>query len=144
MSFEDEDLDGAYKLLIATERFTDPTRGFGGKLRSSSSQLHQQSLLSAHEKLYRRSIIADCLLFEAVIVFLKQGFSSYVKGGYILRKAWKMYEKVYAETEQLCTLPSPIIIDTTSPVDKHVGTSFYDKGDEGVEIRDQHCDGELF
>lgn len=142
MSFEDEDLDGAYKLLIATERFTDPTRGFGGKLRSSSSQLHQQSLLSAHEKLYRRSIIADCLLFEAVIVFLKQGFSSYVKGGYILRKAWKMYEKVYAETEQLCTHPSPIIIDTTSPVDKHVGTSFYDKGEEGVEIRDQHRDSE--
>lgn len=59
-------------------------------------------------------------------MFLKQGFSSYVKGGYILRKAWKMYEKINEEMEQLCKSPCPIVVDATSPQDRHVGTSMFD------------------
>ena len=78
MSFEDDDIDNAYKLLEGTEKFCDPSRGLAGLFSSSPDNL------SPHEKLYRRSIVADCLLFEAVLVFLKQGFTSYVKGGYII------------------------------------------------------------
>ena len=120
MSFEEEDLDQAYKLLESTEKFCDPSRGFS--LSRNLSQRHSQ-----HERLYRRSIIADCLLFEAVIVFLKQGFTSYVKGSYILRKAWKQYEKLYNEVEQICVTPCPISVAGTTSVDSHIGTSLYDK-----------------
>ena len=126
MSFEDDDIDNAYKLLEGTEKFCDPSRGLAGLFSSSPDNL------SPHEKLYRRSIVADCLLFEAVLVFLKQGFTSYVKGGYILRKSWKMYERIHTEMEQLCTLPSPVVMSSVSPVDQHVGRSIYDKEDEKV------------
>lgn len=125
LSFEDDDLDNAYKLLEATEKFCDPSRRFASRLRSGNSSLEQVTD-SPYERLYRRSLVADCLLFEAVIVFLKQGFSSYVKGGYILRKAWKMYEKINEDMEQLCVTPCPIVVDAVSPQDKHVGTSMFD------------------
>jgi tetratricopeptide (TPR) repeat protein len=120
MSFEDDDLDKAYKLLEATEKFCDPSRKFS----LTGSPFDQ---LDSEEKLYRRIIVADCLLFESVLVFLKQGFTSYVKGGYILRKAWKMYGKLYTELEQHCTTPCPISLVGQTHVDSHVGTSIYDE-----------------
>ena len=127
MSFEEDDLDNAYKLLESTEKFCDPSRGFSF-VKSSSAR--PNSPITQHERLYRRSIIADCLLFEAILVFLKQGLTSYVKGGYILRKAWKMYDKLSLEVDQLCVTPSPISLVEPSVVDSHVGMSLYD-GDVG-------------
>ena len=129
MSFEDDELDRAYKLLESTEKFCAISRSFS----RSKSTTAQQDLVSFHERLCRRTIIADCLLFEAILVFLKQGFTSYVKGGYILRKAWKLYEKIYMEVEQLCQTPSPISLHGASPVDRHIGTSIYDRKDKGSE-----------
>lgn len=127
MSFDDEAMDFAYKCLETTESYCE----VGSKkvtIFSSSASKEQQQMLSAHDKLHCKSIVADCILFEAILVFLKQGLTSYVKGGYLLRKAYKMYEKIFDDTEQLCKLPSPISkSDMPSPVDKHVGTSVYDK-----------------
>lgn len=127
MSFDDEAMDFAYKCLENTESYCE----IGSKkvsIFSSSTSKEQQQMLSAHDKLHCKSIVADCILFEAILVFLKQGLTSYVKGGYLLRKAYKMYEKIVEETEQLCKLPSPISkSDMPSPLDKHVGTSVYDK-----------------
>lgn len=125
MSFDDEAMDMAYKCLESTESFCD----LGSKkfsLFGNSSLKPEQ--FSTHEKLYRRAIVADCILFEAILVFLKQGLTSYVKGGYLLRKAYKMYHKIFQETEQLCQHPSPISRPgTMSPTDRHVGSSLYDK-----------------
>ena len=60
-------------------------------------------------------------------MFIRQSLTSYVKGGYLIRKAWKIYEKIYNETETLCSQPSPISRPgVSSPTDKHVGTSVYD------------------
>ena len=125
MSFDEEAMDLAYKSLESTESFCEA----GNKKFSlfSNSSLRPEQL-SAHEKLYRRAIIADCILFEAILVFLKQGLTSYVKGGYLLRKAYKMYQKIFQETEQLCKLASPISRPgIMSSIDKHVGSSIYDK-----------------
>ena len=127
MSFDDEAMDFAYKCLENTESYCEV-----GSRRinffSSAASKEQQQMLSAHDKLYCRSIMADCILFEAVLVFLKHGLTSYVKGGYLLRKAYKIYRKIFEETEQLCQLPSPISqSDMPSHLDKHVGTSVYDK-----------------
>ena len=104
MTFEEDAMDAAYKSLESTEKFCDTSRKFSDLFSSTS---HSQKF-SAHQRLYRKSIIADCLLFEAIIVFIRQSLTSYVKGGYLIRKAWKLYEKVYNETEQLCLQPSPI------------------------------------
>ena len=119
-------MDSAYKCLEATEKFCETNPKRFGSLFSSSKPLPGQEL-TVHERLYRRAVIADCLLFEAILVFLKQSLTSYVKGGYLLRKAWKMYEKIFRETEQVCSLPSPILQESvSSPQDKNIGTSVYD------------------
>ncbi len=124
MSFEDDIMDFAYKSLEGTEKFCDTSKKLIHYLNPSSAP----EKLSVHERLYRRAIVADCLLFEAVLVFVKQGVRSYVKGGYILRKAWKMYEKIFQETEELCSQLSPITNPGSfSPLDKHVGSSLYDR-----------------
>lgn len=125
MSFDEEAMDLAYKCLESTESFCEA----GNKKFSlfGNSSLKSEPL-TAHEKLYRRAIVADCILFEAILVFLKQGLTSYVKGGYLLRKAYKMFQKIFQETEQLCRLASPISqAGAMSPTDKHVGSSVYDK-----------------
>ena len=138
MSFEEDIMDAAYKSLESTEKFCDTSRKFSEIFSSGS---HSQKF-TPHQRLYRKSIIADCLLFEAILVFIRQSLTSYVKGGYLIRKAWKMYEKIYKETEQLCSQPSPISQPgVTSPTDKHVGSSLYDDKntppiieEEGVEM----------
>ena len=139
MTFEEDAMDAAYKSLEGTEKFCDTSKKFSD-LFSSSSQTQK---LTPHQRLYRKSIIADCLLFEAILVFIRQSLTSYVKGGYLIRKAWKMYEKIYTETEKLCSQPSPISKPgVSSPTDKHVGASLYDNRDsfqeeEGEEGREK-------
>ena len=123
-------MDFAYKCLEGTEKFCDQHNRKFSNLFSSNSSSSSSTVdkISEHEKLYRRTIIADCILFEAILVFLKQGITSYVKGGYLMRKAWKMYEKIYQDTEKLCTVPCPITkMGMSSPMDKHVGRSMYDQ-----------------
>ena len=122
-------MDFAYKCLEGTEKFCDQhNRRFSNLFSSNSSNSTAAEKISEHEKLYRRTIIADCILFEAILVFLKQGITSYVKGGYLMRKAWKMYEKIQQDTEKLCTMPCPITkMGMASPMDKHVGRSMYDQ-----------------
>ena len=121
-------MDFAYKCLEGTEKYCDLHNRKFNLFSSNSSNATMADKLTDHEKLYRRTIIADCILFEAVLVFLKQGLTSYVKGGYLMRKAWKMYEKIYQDTEKLCTMPSPITkAGVSSPMDKHIGRSMYDE-----------------
>ncbi len=146
MAFDEEAMDVAYKSLETTEHFCD----VGNKKFSlfSSNSLPRQEQFSPHEKLRRRAIIADCIFFEAVIVFLKQGLTSYVKGGYLLRKAYKLYEKIFQETEELCKQTSPISrLGVASDIDRHVGSSIYDretvkvvKEDDEAKIEDAQID----
>lgn len=133
MSFEEDAMDKAGKSLDATKTFC--TSHLQKRFTFfSSSNSSAQVRLSPHEQIMRRCIVADCTLFEAILVFLKQGLTSYVKGGYLLRKAWKTYEKVYHEMENLCSCPSPISkTGTLSPTDRHVGTSIYDKKFDDAE-----------
>ena len=110
MSFEDDDIDNAYKLLEGTEKFCDPSRSLACLFSSSPDNL----------SLTRSYIVADCLLFEAVLVFLKQGFTSYVKGGLILRKSWKMYERIHTDGTAVYAALTCCDVQRT-PVDQHVG-----------------------
>ena len=61
----------------------------------------QVDLLKKEEKYQRQIIIADSLLYQAVLTFTNQDWAGYVKGGWILRRAWKVYEKTYRELKQL-------------------------------------------
>ena len=49
-----------------------------------------------------------------------------------------MYERIHIEMEQRCTLPSPVVMSSVSPVDQHVGRSIYDKDEKvGHGVTDQ-------
>lgn len=123
MTFDEDSMEKAYKMLESTEKFCDVGDGVFGQMFKDHSRRAEIHNLTPHEKLYRKCIIADCLLFEAILAFLKQGIAGYIKGGFILRKAWKMYVKVYNEAEKLCATPSPIAPGTSSPLteDEHDG-----------------------
>uniref|UniRef100_A0A3Q3GY36 Tetratricopeptide repeat domain 39C n=1 Tax=Labrus bergylta TaxID=56723 RepID=A0A3Q3GY36_9LABR len=53
------------------------------------------------DRLQRQIIVADCQVYLAVLSFVKQELSAYIKGGWILRKAWKMYNKCHSDISQL-------------------------------------------
>lgn len=136
MSFEEDAMDKAGKSLDATKTFC--TSHLQKKRFTFFSGNALPDRLSPHEQVMRRCIVADCVLFEAILVFLKQGITSYVKGGYLLRKAWKAYEKVYQEMESMCSCPSPISkTGTLSPTDRHVGTSIYDRKFDDAEEEEE-------
>lgn len=46
--------------------------------------------------------MADSQLYQGILVFTNQDIPSYIKGGWYLRKAYKIYEKLYKEVNQLC------------------------------------------
>jgi len=60
-----------------------------------------QSALSVEERIQRQVIVGDSLLYQAILVFTGQDIPSYIKGGWLLRKAWKIYEKLYKEVTSL-------------------------------------------
>lgn len=123
MTFDEDSMEKAYKMLESTEKFCDVGDGVFGQMFKDQTRRAEIHNLTPHEKLCRKCIIADCLLFEAILAFLKQGIAGYIKGGFILRKAWKMYVKVYHEAEKLCATPSPITPGSSSPLadDDHDG-----------------------
>lgn len=145
MTFDEDSMEKAYKMLESTEKFCDVGDGVFGQMFKDHSRRAEIHSLTPHEKLYRKCIIADCLLFEAILAFLKQGIAGYIKGGFILRKAWKMYVKVYHEAEKLCATPSPITPGTSSPLteDEHDGLDSGTNGkvENGYGIGDNPTEG---
>ena len=52
-------------------------------------------------KLEQQIILADCQVLAAIINFLHQDWGSYMKGGWVLRKAWKIYQRAYTQIRDL-------------------------------------------
>jgi hypothetical protein len=74
------------------------------------------------DKLEEQIILADSQVCVALLTFLQQDLSSYVKGGWVLRKAWKVYQHTYSQILQLyrktfgCNdVPGMLCIDTWHP-----------------------------
>ncbi|XP_061588326.1 tetratricopeptide repeat protein 39C-like [Cololabis saira] len=104
MTFEDEKMQMAFEDLKATEKLcesenTGVIEAIKNKIRRNMDS--QRSLVTAVDRLQRQIIIADCQVYLAVLSFIKQELSAYIKGGWILRKAWKMYNKCYSDITQL-------------------------------------------
>ncbi|XP_021469108.2 tetratricopeptide repeat protein 39C [Oncorhynchus mykiss] len=103
MTFEEEKMQMAFDDLRATERLcesdnTGVIETIKKKIRRSDSQ---RSGVAIVDRLQRQIIVADCQVYLAVLSFIKQELSSYIRGGWILRKAWKMYNKCYSDISQL-------------------------------------------
>ncbi|XP_041698145.1 tetratricopeptide repeat protein 39C [Coregonus clupeaformis] len=103
MTFEEEKMQMAFDDLRATERLCESDNAgvietIKNKIRRSDSQ---RSGVAIVDRLQRQIIVADCQVYLAVLSFIKQELSAYIKGGWILRKAWKMYNKCYSDINQL-------------------------------------------
>uniref|UniRef100_A0A672HAG8 Tetratricopeptide repeat protein 39C-like n=1 Tax=Salarias fasciatus TaxID=181472 RepID=A0A672HAG8_SALFA len=104
MTFEEEKMQMAFEDLKATERLcesenTGVIETIKNKIKRSTDS--QRSGVAAVDRLQRQIIIADCQVYLAVLSFIKQELSAYIKGGWILRKAWKMYNKCYNDITHL-------------------------------------------
>ncbi|KAF7654201.1 hypothetical protein LDENG_00072830 [Lucifuga dentata] len=104
MTFEEEKMQMAFEDLKATERLcesenTGVIETIKNKIKRSMDS--QRSGVAAVDRLQRQIIIADCQVYLAVLSFIKQELSAYIKGGWILRKAWKMYNKCYSDITHL-------------------------------------------
>ncbi|XP_070774260.1 tetratricopeptide repeat protein 39C-like isoform X3 [Enoplosus armatus] len=104
MTFEEEKMQMAFEDLKATEKLcesenTGVIETIKNKIKRSMDS--QRSGVAAVDRLQRQIIIADCQVYLAVLSFIKQELSAYIKGGWILRKAWKMYNKCYSDITHL-------------------------------------------
>ncbi|KAK8391664.1 hypothetical protein O3P69_017293 [Scylla paramamosain] len=52
-------------------------------------------------QLEQQVVLADCQVLLAILTFLQQEIGSYVKGGWVLRKAWKVYEHSYTKVKRM-------------------------------------------
>uniref|UniRef100_A0A665UK28 Tetratricopeptide repeat protein 39C-like n=1 Tax=Echeneis naucrates TaxID=173247 RepID=A0A665UK28_ECHNA len=104
MTFEEEKMQLAFEDLKATEKMcesenTGVIETIKNKIKRSADA--QRSGVAAVDRLQRQIIIADCQVYLAVLSFIKQELSAYIKGGWILRKAWKIYNKCYSDITHL-------------------------------------------
>ncbi|XP_037314615.2 tetratricopeptide repeat protein 39C-like [Pungitius pungitius] len=104
MTFEEEKMQMAYDDLKATERLCERENigvieTLKNKMKRSTDP--QRCGVAAVDRLQRQIIIADCQVYLALLSFIKQELSSYIKGGWVLRKAWKMYNKCYSDITHL-------------------------------------------
>lgn len=94
MSFEEERLDDALVIMRDTEKKCAADIGW---LKSVKSKMFGSKTINIAEKLENQIILADIQVCVAIITFLQQEFSGYLKGGWVLRKAWKIYHQTYVE-----------------------------------------------
>uniref|UniRef100_A0A8B9LP40 Tetratricopeptide repeat domain 39C n=1 Tax=Astyanax mexicanus TaxID=7994 RepID=A0A8B9LP40_ASTMX len=104
MTFEEEKMQVACEDLRATERLCEcdsigVIETIKNKIRKNADS--QKSEVAMMERLQRLIIVADCQVYLAVLSFVRQELSAYIKAGWILRKAWKMYNKCYSDISQL-------------------------------------------
>ncbi|PNI61473.1 TTC39C isoform 5 [Pan troglodytes] len=86
--------------LFKQYRNHSPLMSFGASFVSFLVDV-RKSAPSMVDRLQRQIIIADCQVYLAVLSFVKQELSAYIKGGWILRKAWKIYNKCYLDINAL-------------------------------------------
>ncbi|XP_062916614.1 tetratricopeptide repeat protein 39C isoform X3 [Mobula hypostoma] len=104
MTFEDEKMQLACDDLKSTEKLCESNEA--GVIETIRNKIKknvdmQRPTAFDVDRLQRQIIIADCQVYLAVLSFVKQELSAYIKGGWILRKAWKIYNKCYTEIDAL-------------------------------------------
>lgn len=92
MTFEEEKMTQAFNSLKGTIKMCQVDSLFEGVLSKRPSEKW-----TPVERIERMIIWADCELFLAFLMFLKQSVVDFVKAGYHMRRAWKMYEKCHRE-----------------------------------------------
>lgn len=120
MTFEEEKMQVACEDLRTTERLCESEEA--GVIETIRNKIKKNAdarrpAPSAVDRLQRQIIVADCQVYLAVLSFVKQELSAYIKGGWILRKAWKIYNKCYLDINALQELHQKRLTGEPSPAD---------------------------
>lgn len=97
MTFEDDKLNLTLTTLRELERRC--TLG-SGIFRSFKNLFGSTQNFSYADNLETQIILADSQLCISILTFLQQDISGYFKGGWILRKSWKLYQHLYKEVAE--------------------------------------------
>ncbi|KAL0103603.1 hypothetical protein PUN28_017704 [Cardiocondyla obscurior] len=100
MTFEEDKFQQATLLLKDMER---ECAGDIGWLKSVKSKVFrgEETDKDYVNKLERQIVLADTQVFSAVSLFLQQELTGYVRGCWMLRKAWRVYQHAYTQISQL-------------------------------------------
>ncbi|XP_015428685.1 PREDICTED: tetratricopeptide repeat protein 39C-like [Dufourea novaeangliae] len=100
MTFEDDNLEQAMELLKDMER--ECARDIGW-LKSMKSQVFRTEETGSDyvNRLERQIVLADAKFCRAILTLLQQELTGYVRGGWTLRKAWKVYQYAHSQIWQL-------------------------------------------
>lgn len=100
MTFEEEKLQESLQTLRDMEKRCAQDIGWlktvKNKVFGSDSGVENTA-----DKLEEQIILADSQVCVALLTFLQQDITGYVKGGWVLRKAWKVYQHTYNQILQL-------------------------------------------
>lgn len=99
MTFEDEKLTLALNTLKETERRCTSHRSWLQTIKSKV--FGAESAETVAQYLESQIILADSLVFLSTLTFLQNDISGYFKGGWLLRKSWKLYQHVYTEISKV-------------------------------------------
>ncbi|XP_015590693.1 tetratricopeptide repeat protein 39C isoform X2 [Cephus cinctus] len=100
MTFEDEKLLEATQLLKEMEKECAGNIGWL-KLMKSKVLGKEQTGDDFITKLEQQIVLADTQVCAAILALLQQEFSGFVKGGWMLRKAWRVYQHTYSQILKL-------------------------------------------
>ncbi|XP_071502427.1 tetratricopeptide repeat protein 39C-like [Diadema antillarum] len=99
MTYEDDKLDGAMEAIKETDKLCNSHHD--GFMKSLKQKLLKKesggAKLSIEERLQRRILSADCQLYMAMLIFSRNEVTGFLKGGWLIRKGYKLYEKVYRD-----------------------------------------------
>ncbi|KAI5698075.1 hypothetical protein M8J75_001344 [Diaphorina citri] len=94
MTFEEDKLNECMAELRALERRCASDIGW---LKSMRNKVFGETTQSLTDRLETQIILADTQVSIAILTFLQQDIAGYVKGGWTLRKAWKVYQHTYQQ-----------------------------------------------
>ncbi|KAK6643361.1 hypothetical protein RUM43_004866 [Polyplax serrata] len=89
MTFEDDKLEESLQNLKDIEKRCTQNSGWLKSMKNKDQDVAA--------KLEEQIILADSQVCVALLTFLQQDLTSYVRGGWVLRKAWKVYQHTYSE-----------------------------------------------
>nr|XP_054756969.1 tetratricopeptide repeat protein 39C-like [Lytechinus pictus] len=99
MTYEDDKLDAAMEDIKETDKLCNSYQdGFMKSLKHRILKKDSsESKLSVEERLQRRILSADCQLYMAMLIFSRNEVTGFIKGGWLIRKGYKLYEKAYRD-----------------------------------------------
>lgn len=100
MTFEDDKLQQAMLLLKDMERECASDIGW---LKSVKSKVFRAEETGKDyvNRLERQIVLADSQVCSAILTLLQQELTGYVRGGWMLRRAWRVYQHAYTQISQL-------------------------------------------